>query len=388
MSQQSGPLAGLPTGIPAPGQESPRPINSELVTYTDPAGIVRTTTAGTNIILATSTPSLPGAPVATTVSSTLASITEAVSSTTSASAAQAATDGAASSGDGGLPFGTKMAAILVPTLVFLALIPIAYFIWLHRRNKKRDREAMRNHSPQLHGPKSEAGLLSSRDNSMSLLPAFKDSDRIKSGALGVFEMTPELERLRTNSDPPATGLAQNRGRLNTREASAERGPSPTLPSPSIPNFPLPRAVERPAESSWPLPAAPNPSGPPPYSLQHPALRGPPPAQLNKARPTIPNVGEPRGLRIPTPEASVVPGVRSDSPGFNFGLGEAHGGDTPTATQAPRTFTKKRESDAISEMSYDPRTPRRRQSGRDTDEMSMVSALDPDDEKDIRLNRLD
>ncbi|KAL9121345.1 MAG: hypothetical protein Q9187_002097 [Circinaria calcarea] len=107
--------------------------------------------------------------------------------------------------------GRKIAAILVPVLVLLAIIPILYICYLRRRSK-RDLRAL----PELHLPP-ETQLLESRHNSISLTSPFSDTERIRSNSLGL-------------SDRPSS--------------ETSRAPSPILPSPSIPTFHV--------RESWPL----------------------------------------------------------------------------------------------------------------------------------------
>lgn len=124
--------------------------------------------------------------------------------------------------DNGLGFGAKMAAILVPILVILALLPIIYLLYLRRRHKLDEQEAQERPFP----PETKHLVSDSRRNSTSLPSLFVDSNGTRSGSLGI---------------------------INRPSSEILRVPSPTLPSPSLPVF---RAQE-----SWPLSEAPLPEPP-------------------------------------------------------------------------------------------------------------------------------
>lgn len=282
-----------------------------------------------------SNPYFTGSPQTSLQSSTMATSTStpvAVPATASASSTAAAT-----STDSGLN-GAKIAAILVPILVVLALIPIIYLCYLRQRNKRLNRLM----TPELRLPPTETRLLqsNSRPNSISLPSPFSDKDRIQS-------TTPFSDKDRIQSVATTT--------YDRPESEIQRVPSPTLPSPSLPVF---RTQE-----AWPL-TAPLPDIPDPRPVY-----GSPAASLNASH----NIT----LRAPTPN---------------------HGRSTPQEPAAPLTESNmtshdlivpsrnNRESDVVSDMSFNQGTGRQR-SERDADELSVVSAISPDDPSERHLHRM-
>ncbi|MCJ1387409.1 hypothetical protein MMC18_000252 [Xylographa bjoerkii] len=227
--------------------------------------------------------------------------------------------------------GAKIAAILVPVLVVLGLIPILYLFYLSRRNKRRRQLG----TPELRMPPTETQLLqsnsqhNSRHNSISLPSPFTDKERWQSGSLSVLERP---------------------------DSEIQRAPSPTLPSPSLPVF---RTQE-----AWPL-TAPLPEPPPTYSSE-------------KNSPNhSPNHSHNITLRAPTPNV-IGPTPQPRSAALTEANMSSHDLEVP--------LKNNRESDVVSEMSFRQSTGRRRLE-RDADEVSFVSALSPDDHSERRLHQL-
>ena len=203
--------------------------------------------------------------------------------------------------DEGMPFGTKMAAILVPVLVVVALIPIIWLLVVRRRSKKRDSR----HSIPEKRPPTETQLLPPRHSpvpSLTLPSPFSDSERIRSGSLGVYDVRQSLEdRARSGSlgigmyDRPQSGRASS---------ELERGPSPTLPSPSVPAFRPPHShtASHNTTDSWPLPAT--GSLPSPNSLYDPHINTNKPlpmpvASSKKSSPQLPQIPNIAPLAVPS-----------------------------------------------------------------------------------------
>ena len=86
--------------------------------------------------------------------------------------------------------GGKIAAILVPILFTVAIVPILYLCYLCWRNKRN-----RQRPPELRLPH-ETTLLRSRDNSISMVYPFSDNERARSDSLGAYER-PSIEVSRT-----------------------------------------------------------------------------------------------------------------------------------------------------------------------------------------------
>ena len=343
--------------------------------------------------------------------------------------------------EGGMPFGTKLAVILVPILVVLALIPIIWFVYVHRRNRKRDRKITSREEKR--PPTETQPLRHSPGPSLTLPSPFSDSERIRSGSLGVYDVRQSLEeRARSNS----LGIGIYDRESNARASSElERGPSPTLPSPSIPTFHTTRTTgtSHKSNDSWPLPATGNlPSPATSYDSQFnrnkplpkPAARSKPsspnhqllprpPTQPKPASPQLPRIPhiaplavpgaafrptssnyEPTPLTasFPSPPRSAVSPAMPNGSSHSLAHSESHEmlnpfhndpvsnrssavsemsdyGDAPADERRPRN----RDTDAISMISNMTRDTRRR-SGRDTDAMSVVSALSPDDTRDIHM----
>jgi len=235
----------------------------------------------------------------------------------------------ASSTDSGIS-GTKMVAILVPILVVLGLIPIIYLLYIRHKSKRERRQAPELRIPPETSPlnRSSHNSMGSRHNSIALPSPFSDSERIQSGPLGIFDR-PMLER-------PLSGRPSS---------ELERVPSPTLPSPSMPTF---RTQE-----AWPLPAEPSALPVHPYESHFESFR-PPSSQY----------GTPQTAQF----GESVHALSSSSAGSN-------------------PF-RNRDSDAISEMSFNPNVRlERTKSRKDMDEVSMVSALSPDDGEDRHFDHL-
>ena len=333
----------------------------------------------------------------------------------------------------GMSYGVKMAAILTPILVTLALIPVIYLIYLHYRNKRRDHQRLR--SPDMRDtqqaylkppppvppppPQGIGSFRSPQEKSILLPSPFSESERIKSGSLGVYEVRQSLDdRARTESigffspDPKT--------RYSGRASSElERGPSPTLPSPSVTTF-------RPISESWPLPKSGKLPEPEPPHEAHPNAR--------KALPSPAATSRPPPI-LPAARSETLAASRSPSSDY---------GSTPTSSafpQPPRSTvatpqtqrfdsglsngknnSNNRESDLVSDMSMyddvssgggnggngpgeaDQRSRRdtdalsvvsamtagggggssRRRSTRDADAVSVVSALSPDERPDRNM----
>ena len=262
---------------------------------------------------------LPTVAATTTFPSSTPQVTVTASSATSATSSAAAVVPSNS----GFSFGAKMAAILVPILVVLALIPILYLFYLNRRHRRERQEAEEPRVP------TETRLLdhSSRHNSISVQSPFIDSERTRSSSLGV-------------ADRPSSEIL--------------RVPSPTLPSPSMPVF---RTQE-----AWPL-TAPLPEPPSQYNTRDTALHMSPPASAPRPHNTT--------LRPPSSNY----GGLSPQPRSPNALTQGN-----ISTHDLGLATRNRDSDAVSEMSFDPDADRRRPK-RDTDALSFVSALLPEDQSE-------
>ncbi|MCJ1408365.1 hypothetical protein MMC19_002440 [Ptychographa xylographoides] len=279
------------------------------------------------LFTASPNPAISNPTITTTAAPTAQVI--AASSTSSPSALSSDT-----SSNTGLSFGAKMAAILVPILVLLALVPIVYMFCLHRRNKRR-----RSELPELYVP-TETRLLeqpTSRHNSISLPSPFSDKERVRNtDSLGMFgHSDTKYQRAPSPRDP-----VDSMGTFDRPDSEVQRAPSPTLPSPSMPVF---RTQE-----AWPL-TAPLPEPPPAYGSHNPVM-----AHNPTLRPPSSNYGQPSS--------------QARSPGFLEVNMSSHDLGVPS---------RHRDSDAVSEMSFEQGSGRRR-SRRDSDEVSFVSALSPND----------
>jgi hypothetical protein len=294
-----------------PGQSYTITTSYDIVQTTDGNGhftlVTVPITPSTTPILVEATPSSATTPSAVQVT---------VSVTHTAAASSTVAAPAATTTNNGLSFGAKMAAILVPILVILALIPIIYLIWLSRRNRKRDQQEV----PELRFPPETRQLVSnSRRNSESLPSPFADSPGTRSGSLGVIER-PSSEILRI--------------------------PSPTLPSPALPSFRY--------QEQWPL-VAPLPEPlrpkPPPKPIGPTAVVRPPSSEYGGNSPQLKQLPA-RPTVVPPRKELNISSQRLHQPG-------------------------NRDSDAVSELSFEQGTSKRR-SRKDPDELSLVSALSPDE----------
>ncbi|MCJ1475441.1 hypothetical protein MMC13_004103 [Lambiella insularis] len=313
-------LEAIPTSTGGPA------IASIVSFYTDASGVHTTLV---------SNPAYTGPAVSSQTSSFITSTSTPAAAPAAASASSSAAP--VTSTDSGLN-GAKIAAILVPILVVLALIPVVYLCYLRRRNKRLNRPI----TPELRLPPTETRLLrsNSRNNSISLPSPFSDKDRIQS-------TTPFSDKARIQSVATTT--------YERPESEIQRVPSPTLPSPSLPVF---RTQE-----AWPL-TAPLPDIPEP-----PPSYGPPAASHNASHSVT--------LRAPTPSyARAIP--QEQSPPLTEANMNSHDLIVPSRNN--------RESDVVSEMSFTQSTGRRR-SERDADEVSIVSALSPDDPSERHMHRL-
>ena len=315
----------------------------------------------------------------------------------------------------GLPLPQLLAAIIVPIAFIIILIPILYMLWIRHRSRKNG--GGRGGKPSPETPAQETRLLRHSPQNSTFLPSpLKDTERIKSGSLGVFELRRSLEdHGRADSIGIFTQQSRNTGHVST---PPERGPSPTLPSPKVPAF------NRPPSEAWPLPAS-GAKLPSPSSLYNPpfdhnkALPPPVPAArpsgLAPARPPPPNQNlsivnsrdqNPDILSYASSDVLVAPGATFRPTSSNYDLTPST--DTfpenarPLPQQSPRgekaaPAARSRDSDLVSELSYheypdrDGRRDtdalsvvsamtdqRRRRSERDPDSMSLVSALSPDE----------
>ena len=272
-----------------------------------------------------------------TPTSTLAPTTAIVT----VSAVPAATsDQAAGSSDGGLSLPLKITAIVVPILAVLALIPIAYLFYLRRRHRRNSQNI-----PELRVPMEQDPLKShSRNNSHSStsfpLPFF-DRERARSSSFGVADRPTSVE--------------------------SSRPPSPTLPSPSQPMF---RNQE-----AWPLTSV----LPDPPAAYDPHVTKPR-ADSGTLRPDSNTLGVESIIHRPMSASRPSSSTYTGTP-----VGPAFPAPNLAVNDSRDRFSK-RTSDAVSEMSVDPGTGRRR-SDRSADEMSLVSALSPEEHEDRHFSRM-
>ena len=376
------------------GLLNPTAIQSQITksgTTFNEISAVTNTAASTALAFDTTIANLTPTTVPATTSasqSKAAAVTQTVISTKSA-----APTTVPSSSDNGLS-GAKLAMILGPVIGVVILIPIIWLLYIFFRNRRRDRQRLS--SPDMRGPPpAESRLLRhSPENSMVLPSPFKDSERIKSGALNVWEVEQsivEKPRNGTFSPPPRDSL----------RASSELShrPSPTLPSPNAPMF------RRPPSDAWPLPSSgklPSPVSPPydPHMNTNKPL--PSPSTLSQSH--IPSLASSDALALPvvgarptssnydlTPSSATFPeplhpgaqtaGSDRLNP-FNNNSPQHNSRDSDLVSelsfhQNPEHEETKRDTDAISVISAMTNSGKRR-SGRDTDAMSVVSAMSPDE----------
>ena len=332
----------LPTIIPEPTSIRPSNVLGET-----PEGLPPLVTYNPNAI-ATPIPLSPTKPseLATdsrspTPASTSASTSAPTTAIVTVSAEPAATSGqAAGSSDGGLSLPLKITAIVVPILAVLALIPLAYLFYLRRRHRRRLQNI-----PELRVPMEKDHLKShSRNNShssTSFPSPFFDRERARSSSFGVADRPSSVE--------------------------SSRPPSPTLPSPSQPMF---RNQE-----AWPLTSV----LPDPPAAYDPHVTKPR-ADSGTLRPDSNTLGVESIIHRPTSASRPSSSAYTGTP-----LGPAFPAPN-LAVNDPRDRSSNRTSDAVSEMSIDPGTGRRR-SDRSADEMSFVSALSPDEHEDRHFSRM-
>ena len=237
--------------------------------------------------------------------------------TSSISLASGSTQATAkSSGGGGLRYGAKLAVIIVPTLVVLALIPIIYICYIHRRYKKRRESVL----PEVRQQPREAALLHAHHPShdcvsLSTTP-FTDSERAKE---------------------PSVEATWERHIEDT-----SRAPSPVLPSPSRPAFHV--------QEQWPL-SGPLPEPPPPPPKNTERIDD----DDDPVRPPSSNYGS-RQAMLPRPPSEHEDVVSPQEEGYEREAAIAN-----------------RQSDAVSELSFDSRSRRHRTKSMDGE--SFISAMD-------------
>ena len=258
--------------------------------------------SSTDVLLASDTPT----------AARTSSLTTSISSSSLPSATGTAQSTAQPAGGGGLSYGAKLAAIIAPTLVVLALIPIIYICYIHKRYKKGRREST---MPEVRQQPPETTLLHAHHpshDSVSLPTPFTDTER---------------------ANEPSTGLAWDHHQEET-----SRAPSPVLPSPSRHTFQAPE--------QWPLKGPlPEPPPPPPKDIEDDDSLRRPSSSYGSRQAMLP--------RPPSEHEEVVsPQQRS------FDHDPA---------------IRNRQSDAVSELSYDSRSRRHRTKSMDGE--SFISAMD-------------
>ena len=275
---------------------SPQQTLSAIVFNTASDGSIFTSVAPASGPLAPATPTAGGTPAPTAATPFVTTIV--TTNTPTASPAPAA---------GPTVQGPILAAIIVPIVAVLALIPLGYIAWLHYRNKRRGRRLSSpdfgdmsapqpQHNSQLMAQQPPQPRPATKLAPVTLPVPFKESDRIRSGALGVYEVPPPPpppppsdtlsgSTLRHAPAPGGNGNGSGNGGApviyehfrDQRESgrpSSEleppahlRAPSPTLPSP-----PAQPPHWRPASDAWPLPNGgplPDPAAPPSYEAYQP-----------------------------------------------------------------------------------------------------------------------
>ena len=384
-----------------------RQLNTPTPSIAAPSASIQTPTAlPTSIVIdASSAPSslLTSTPTTTQVQESAAAST---------SAAAASTNNASS---GGLPMGQLLAAIITPIAFIIILIPIIYILWVRHRTRRRD--SGRRQDPHPETPAPETRLLRHSPQNSTFLPSpLNDSDRIKSGSLGVFELRRSLE---DQGRAGSIGVFHQQPRKAGYASSpAERGPSPTLPSPKVPVF------NRPPSEAWPLPAG-GIKLPSPSTLYDPHMNTnkplPSPAAAAKASsnpssspapaPQHPSVSKSRDqnpdiLSYASSDVLVAPGAIWRPTSSNYDLTPSTGTFPENARSTPQqhqktgstaTGSRRRDSDLVSELSYHEHNEggrrrdtdaisvvsamtneRRRRSERDADALSLVSVLSPEE----------
>lgn len=398
---------------------------SRLVTFSEsnapaPTGIFSDTDAPTAVATTTSTLQ------ATSFSSSTSRMSS--SATSSSSAVPAASSG-------GLDPTLKLVAILIPIVVVLALIPLAYLFYIHQRSK-HENAALRQSSPESQRAPAETKLLAHKtsrsDHSISVIPSsFSDSNRLRTGSFDIFNppmstsasplgphnysnsysnskstasYTPLAPINLTTISPPTAAASSQRSRLDTK-------PPPTYSD----------STSRPSQSQSHLSTNTTPPHHSQRSQYSPANThnrhdsttrhsGRPSSELERApSPTLPSPSLPtfRAQEAwPLPATTASSGIASLHPGnlrppssvyatstrspqravFGSGIGEAR--TTTPMDDPPIGFAFSsgrgdgagpRMSDAVSELSFSTSAER----GRDIDEMSIVSAMGGEDDHRAR-----
>ncbi|KAI4145142.1 MAG: hypothetical protein LQ340_006388 [Diploschistes diacapsis] len=385
--------------------------NPLLSSASGPTSFIFTTNPDTSIAVATSTPT----------GSTFATAASQQSSVSTPSATGSTSTNTNKGSSGGLSTGQELAAIITPIAFIIILIPILYMLWVRHRTRTQRRRSLesRREKPRSENsetPAQETRLLRHSPQNSAFSPSpLNNGDRIKSGSLGVFELRRSLE---DHGRAGSIGVFHPQ-RRNTGHTSSpiERGPSPTLPSPRVPEF------NRPPSEAWPLPAGgiklPSPTTV--YDSQtskHKPLPAPGPAvtPLTTPSPSSPSPHElppiinsrdhnPDILSYASSDVLVAPDATWRPTSSTYDLTPSTGTFPENARPLPQqsqraeqsgSNRRHRDSDLVSELSYrdagdrDTRrdtdavsvvsalTDKRRRSERDADALSLISALSPEE----------
>ena len=398
-----------PPGLTLDSNPASQPTSFSGVLFgTGPDGRPFTTNVPASGPLVASTPTAGNAPAPTSASPFVTTIT----TTNSPTASPAPSSGPTIQGP-------ILAAIIVPIVAVLALIPLGYIAWLHYRNKRRGR---RLSSPDFGDmsapqPQHDSKLLPHRPSTklspVTLPVPFTDSDRIKSGALGVYEVPPPPPSDTLSGStvrPPPTGRTPviyehyRDQRASGRPSSELEPPHIRAPSPTLPSPPAQPQHWRPSSDAWPLPnGAPLPDPAPPYDSPYDPPYDPHSARTNKPLPVPLGLGASAARHVPlhaarsealaTPTSLHAPGggarpASSDYEGTPTGPvfpaplqpRAPPGGGAGRYGDGERRSGRYRNSDLVSEMSYPPddrsavssMTAGRRKSQREADAISEVS----------------
>ena len=379
-------MASLPFTVDAPGSGGAvgNPSVASLGSIPNPTmtGTFSQTAVGT---LTTDPSTLL---TAATSDSTAPASQQPASSTPSATASPDASASQASSGV--LPLPQLLAAVIVPIAFIIILIPIIYILWIRHRTRANRRSGGGKPSPET--PAQETRLLRHSPQNSTFLPSpLQETDRIKSGSLGVFELRRSLE---DHGRADSIGVFHQPPQRPTRQLSqpSERGPSPTLPSPKVPAF------NRPPSEAWPLPANgaklpspggfydPQPNTHKPLPAPAPAVTPSPPAPSRPPQHQKLNVSNTRDhnpdiLSYASSDVLVAPGASFRPASSNYDLTPSSGTFPDHARTPPQQSQKtgqaapaarSRDSDLVSELSYQEYP--ERDGRRDTDALSVVSAM--------------
>ncbi|MCJ1443878.1 MAG: hypothetical protein MMC23_004378 [Stictis urceolatum] len=347
IDSSTGNVGGIPTSLPPaiiPGSDGP-----EL------------TTARTDIAKLTTSPAAP--PI--TASTTTTTITH----TPSAASQTAPASSSASPSHNGIPTSTLIPAIVVPVVILLIAIPALIFCWFHRRNKKLERDS-RMSSPDMQSSSTNAALLHKQSQpSLSFTP-FTDGEKGNNGSYEVYETQRSME-----NEHGGEAIALN---ARNRSWSDGRSPSPMMPAEGVTKRPLrperPKARPK-TNEAWPLPAhtnLPEPEGGSISGTNKP-LPPPMPAQDSTHLPPM-NFHEPLSMHDSLPTDSSLYDLSATTNFPSPPLTSAMQFAPAAAAAAPRAQShKKRESDLVSELSQN-EEPTRPSGRRDTDAISVISAM--------------